>query len=123
MLQASNGFVQLVGHSWIDIGWGRAWSGHLCFLMDCWLLLSPKHDLGVLQKPAIANIVHLDIPNERLTALGPGSCTPSLKRESSVMMSSVRGRVSTIYSHLVKNAINNVLMSIINVSLLANNYT
>ncbi len=84
---ASN-FVQLADHSWIDIGWGRAWSGHLCFLMD-WLLISAKHDLDVLQKPAIANIVYLDIPKERLTALEPRSWAPSLKRESSVMMSSV----------------------------------
>ena len=42
-----------------------------------WLLISVKHGLGVLQKPAIANIVYLDIPNERLTALEPRSRTPS----------------------------------------------
>ncbi len=72
---ASN-FVQLIDHSWIDIGWGRAWLGHLCFCMD-WLLISAKHDLGVLQKPTIANIVYIDIPNERLTALETRSWTPS----------------------------------------------
>ncbi len=68
--------AQLADHSWIDIGLGRACSGHLCFLMD-WLPISAKHDLDVLQKPAIANAVYLDILNERLTALGPGSWRPS----------------------------------------------